>query len=102
MSKDYRSCIDASYRMPEAKWYPPEGELLATTLRQVIDTRVADVFASRDAIIRKELLLMLANADREDTAERRAELEKMRDNHHKQYGELVVLKMELTITTQVR
>ena len=68
--------------------------------RELLSGKYAQLVQSRDAIIKLELRILLAKAEREETASLQNMLEMVRDNHRLTYNEDVRLDFNLVLTTR--
>ena len=68
--------------------------------REILRGKYAQLVHSRDAIIKLELRILLAKAEREETVSLQNMLEQVRDNHRLSYNEDVRLDFNLVLTTR--
>ena len=68
--------------------------------REALRGKCAQLVQSRDAIIKLELRILLAKAEREETVSLQNMLEMARDNHGLTYNEDVRLDFNLVLTTR--
>ena len=68
--------------------------------REILRGKYAQLVQSRDAIIKLELRILLAKAEREETVSLQNQLEMVRDNHRLTYNEDVRLDFNLVLTTR--
>ena len=68
--------------------------------REILRGKYAQLVQSRDAIIKLELRILLAKAEREETASLQNMLEMVRDSHRLTYNEDVRLDYNLVLTTR--
>lgn len=68
--------------------------------REALRGKYAQLVNSRDAIIKLELRILLAEAEREETASLRNQLEQIRESHRLTYNEDVRLDIKLVTTTR--
>ena len=68
--------------------------------REILRGKYAQLVQSRDAIIKLELRILLAKAEREETVSLQNMLEQVRDNHRLTYNEDVRLDFNLVLTNR--
>ena len=68
--------------------------------REVLRGKYAQLVQSRDAIIKLELRILLAKAEREETVSLQNMLEQVRETHRTIYNEDVRLDFNLVLTTR--
>ena len=68
--------------------------------RELLSGKYAQLVQSRDAIIKLELRILLAKAEREETVSLQNQLEMVRDNHRLTYNEDVRLDFNLVLTNR--
>ena len=93
--RDYRLLMAERKRNAAAVTTP-----LRLDHRELLRDKYTQLVQSRDAIVKLELRILLAKAEREETASLQNQLEMVRDNHRLTYNEDVRLDFNLVLTNR--